>query len=78
VDNPNAERRGSLEALRDTLAMTILDATPATLPGLAREFRAVLKELADLPVAVEADPLHDIARQREKRLADTDVFDEAV
>ena len=60
------------------LAGKMLDASPRELPALTREYRATLKELAELPTTTEVNPLHDIARQREKRLADPNVFDEAV
>ena len=62
-------RRGALETLRDLLAVQLLEAGPRDLPSLGREYRAVLKELADLPVEKEANPLVDIGDARARRQA---------
>jgi hypothetical protein len=66
-----AGRRVALEALRDELARTLVAyaTEPANKAGIARELRATLKELDELPAPAKADPVDQIAERREARRA---------
>jgi hypothetical protein len=66
----SGDRRASLEALRDRLAMSITrgDDVKSVAP-LANQLRAVLAELDELPVQKEASLVDDLASRRTDRLA---------
>lgn len=61
------ERRKSLEALRDHLAVTIDLAAPENVAALAKQLREVLRELDELPVPEETNPADALARRRAAR-----------
>ena len=57
-------REARLMAARDQLAEAMAEATPATLPALAREYRMTLAELDSLSGGEENSVLDEIARRR--------------
>lgn len=60
------DRRDSLEALRDVLALTIETAGARELAPLARQLALVLKEIAELPVVVEGGDFLERLAARDK------------
>lgn len=57
-------REARLKGARDQLAEAMAEATPATLPALAREYRMTLAELDSLSGGEENSVLDEIARRR--------------
>jgi len=55
------DRRASLEAIRDGLALQLQKSSGAAAAALARELRMLLAEIAALPDEKGATPLDDIA-----------------
>ena len=64
-----AEQRLRLEALRDALTTALADAGTRDLAPLAGQLRAVLKDLAGLPMVTETSRVDDLAAQRAHRRA---------
>lgn len=62
-------REARLKAARDLLAEAMTEATPATLPALAREYRMTLAELDSLSAGEENSVLDEIARRRNAKTA---------
>jgi hypothetical protein len=63
------DRRKALEAMRDILAAAMDSADPAVQAQLSGQLRAVLKDLADLPVAKPKSPLEQAKAKRAGRRA---------
>lgn len=61
-------RRGALQAIADDLAQRYAKAEAGDAPGIAKELRAVLSEMASLAPS-EADAVAQIAKERERRAA---------
>ena len=62
-------REARLKAARDQLAEAMAEATPTTLPALAREYRMTLAELDSVSVGEENSVLDEIARRRNAKTA---------
>jgi hypothetical protein len=60
-------RRQGLEALRDTLAASILEVEPQSRAPLARQLTIVLEQLDSLPGGEETNPVDEVARRRAER-----------
>ena len=58
------DRRRTLEALRDTLARTIVTAEPSNVAALAKQLRDTEADLAGLVDDVEVDGLDELAARR--------------
>ena len=58
------DRRRTLEALRDTLARTIVGAEPSNVAALGKQLRETLTELAGLTDGVEVDEVDELAARR--------------
>jgi hypothetical protein len=66
------DRRASLEALRDGLAATFVEASPGVRAQVASQLRATLAELAGLdPVVKKVSKADDLAARRKARRAAT-------
>lgn len=59
----------ALEALREQLALALLDANAGQMPALAREFRATLKDIAELPSEAKGSKVDEVADRRKARRA---------
>ena len=68
----SGDHRAQLEALRDLLASSLVEAKAEKRAPLAAQFRAVLAELAGLPVGVEVSAVDEIAARRSARLGVSD------
>lgn len=64
-------RRQGLEALRDSLAESILDVEAHSRAPLARQLTIVLEQLDNLPGGEETNPVDEVARRRAERRAAT-------
>lgn len=64
-----AGRRQALEAIRDRLAAELVEAEGRDVAPIARELRATLTDIEDLPSKREESPVDDLAEQRQKRRA---------
>ena len=64
------DQRVALVALRDTLAAAMDDADANMLPQLAGQYRATLKDLAELPEVKPASALEQAKQARQKRRGD--------
>lgn len=62
-------RREGLEALRDTLAWSIMSVEPASRAPLARQLTIVLEQLDNLPGGEEKNPVDEVASKRAARRA---------
>jgi hypothetical protein len=63
------DRRAALVALRDSLAAAMDGAEPNVMAQIAGQYRATLKELAELPEAKPDSVLQQATKERSKRRA---------
>ncbi len=63
------DRRAALIALRDSLAAAMDGAEPNVMAQIAGQYRATLKELAELPEAKPESPLEAAKQKRAARRA---------
>jgi uncharacterized protein YciW len=68
-DLKSDDRRSALVALRDELADALKDCTVGVKAQLAAQYRATLKELAELPDAKKVTKADELANRRKARLA---------
>lgn len=71
TDEVQRGRRAGLEALRDTLAESIVAAEVNARAPLARQLTIVLEQLDNLPGGEEANPVDELARKRTERRSGT-------
>lgn len=64
----SGDRRATLEALRDVLAATVLDAEPPARAQLAKQLRDTLDALEALDAGKEVSASDDLAKRRQARL----------
>lgn len=69
----SADRRVALEALRDELADALGECTVGVKAQLAAQYRATLKELAELPSAKKVSKADELAARRDKRRAEAQI-----
>lgn len=67
VDAVKVGRREGLEALRDELASSIIEAEPNARAPLARQLTIVLEQLDSLPGGIEENPVDELERRRAER-----------
>jgi len=65
----NGSRRQALEALRDRLARDIDAASPNVVAQISAQFRATLKEIAELPDDKKVTTADELRDRRENRRA---------
>ena len=63
-------REARLRAARDQLAAAMAEATPTTLPGLAREYRITMAELDSLTTGEEESVVDQLAQRRSAKITD--------
>jgi hypothetical protein len=63
------DRRATLEAMRDTLAVAFDDAPPAVVAQIAGRLSAILAELEALTAPAEGSAFDELANRRTDRLA---------
>jgi hypothetical protein len=63
------DRRASLEAVRDRLAAAMGQAEPNVIAQIAGRLQAVMREIADLPVAEKVSKADELAARRKARRA---------
>lgn len=63
------DRKKSLEAIRDHLALNLADAEGREIASIAKELRAVMAELYSLPGEREGSKSDDLAARRAARRA---------
>lgn len=64
----SGDRRATLQALRDVLAATILDAEPPARAALAKQLRDTMTALDVLDAGREVSASDDLAKRRQARL----------
>lgn len=65
----SGDRRATLEALRDVLADSVLEADPDKRAPLAKQLREIVAEIEALPVKDERTKVGDLAARRSARLS---------
>ena len=63
-------REARLRAARDQLAEAMAEATPTTLPALAREYRITMAELDSLTTGEEESVVDQLAQRRSAKITD--------
>ena len=63
-------REARLRAARDQLAEAMAEATPTTLPALAREYRITMAELDSLTTGEEESVVDQLAQRRSAKIED--------
>lgn len=63
------DRRRSLEAMRDALAVAMAQAEPREMASLANQLRQVLRELDELPAGERLSKRDELAQRRKDRRA---------
>ncbi len=63
-------REARLRAARDQLAEAMAEATPTTLPALAREYRITMAELDSLTTGEEESVVDPLAQRRSAKITD--------
>lgn len=66
----SGNRKDSLEAIRDHLALNLADAEGREIASIAKELRAVMAELYSLPGEREGSASDDLAQRRARRRAE--------
>ena len=64
-------REARLRAARDQLAEAMTEATPTTLPALAREYRITMAELDSLTTGEEESVVDQLAQRRSAKITDS-------